>query len=769
MRFRTLWLSFGAVVVLSFAVLGWTGVRIYQEAPPIPERVVTTDGQVIIGAGEISPARTSGSRWAAWRSARSGATAATSRPTGRPTGCTARSSSSSTTGRRASTAASYAQLDARAAGRAAASGSSELMRDATRYDPATGTLTIDPVRAQRLRGERRALRRRLRATGATEYAIPAGALTDPERLRAAGGLLLLDLVGGVDEPARRRRHLHAATGRTSRWSATGRPATPSSGPASASSCCSPASAAMVWWYAVADATRSRRRRCPDTDPLLGCGRHAVAAARRSSTSGSSAALILVQILLGVVTAHYGVEGDGFYGIPLAEVLPYTVDADLARAARHLLDRDRLAGRRAVHRPAGRRHGAAAASGSASTSCSARCWSSWSARWPGEWLSVQQQARRRRAGSSSATRATSTSTSAGSGRSLLLVGLFLWLCLMVARHLAGAAAAGRAAAAADAVPDRRPSRSPASTAPALGVRPAHQPGHRRVLALVGGPPLGRGLLRGVRHRRSSPSCSRGCGLVRAADRGAAQPCSSATIFLSGGIIGTLPPPLLLRHADGRRWRSGVGVQRARGRAAGASSASTRWENLRLSRATPWVRQYRWPIYFFVAVAFWNLVGAGLFGFMINPPIALYYMQGLNTTPVHGHAALFGVYGMLGIGLMLFCLRALMPGASVEGRAAAVRVLGDQRRPDGDGAAQPAAGRPDADLGVGRARLLVRPQPRVPADAASMQTLRWLRVLGDTIFAAGALALAGSSSVCAREARRGKSAFRVPDAMPERGRS
>ena len=43
--------------------------------------------------------------------------------------------------------------------------------------------------------------------------------------------------------------------------------------------------------------------------------------------------------------------------------------------------------------------------------------------------------------------------------------------------------------------------------------------------------------------------------------------------------------------------------------------------------------------------------------INPPIALYYIQGLNTTPVHGHTALFGVYGMLGIGLMLFVLRNL----------------------------------------------------------------------------------------------------------------
>ncbi|MCP5392617.1 MAG: nitric-oxide reductase large subunit [Sphingomonadaceae bacterium] len=77
----------------------------------------------------------------------------------------------------------------------------------------------------------------------------------------------------------------------------------------------------------------------------------------------------------------------------------------------------------------------------------------------------------------------------------------------------------------------------------------------------------------------------------------------------------------------------------------------------SRATPWMQRYKWPIMFFLAVSFWNLVGAGLFGFLINTPIALYYMQGLNLTALHGHTALFGVYGMLGIGLMLFCLRGL----------------------------------------------------------------------------------------------------------------
>ena len=85
----------------------------------------------------------------------------------------------------------------------------------------------------------------------------------------------------------------------------------------------------------------------------------------------------------------------------------------------------------------------------------------------------------------------------------------------------------------------------------------------------------------------------------------------------------------------------------------------YETWRHGRATPWMERYRWPIMFFLAVSFWNLVGAGLFGFLINTPLALYYMQGLNLTALHGHTALFGVYGMLGIGLMLFCMRGLKP--------------------------------------------------------------------------------------------------------------
>lgn len=83
----------------------------------------------------------------------------------------------------------------------------------------------------------------------------------------------------------------------------------------------------------------------------------------------------------------------------------------------------------------------------------------------------------------------------------------------------------------------------------------------------------------------------------------------------------------------------------------------YNHAKMEKQAMWEKAYHWPFMFFAAVLFWNMLGAGVFGFLLNPPIALYYMQGLNTTANHAHAALFGVYGMLGIGLMLFCLRGL----------------------------------------------------------------------------------------------------------------
>ena len=50
---KRLWLAFAVVLVFSFSILGWVGTRIYQEAPPLPDQVVTTDGKVVIPSGDI--------------------------------------------------------------------------------------------------------------------------------------------------------------------------------------------------------------------------------------------------------------------------------------------------------------------------------------------------------------------------------------------------------------------------------------------------------------------------------------------------------------------------------------------------------------------------------------------------------------------------------------------------------------------------------------------------------------------------------------------
>jgi nitric oxide reductase subunit B len=63
-------------------------------------------------------------------------------------------------------------------------------------------------------------------------------------------------------------------------------------------------------------------------------------------------------------------------------------------------------------------------------------------------------------------------------------------------------------------------------------------------------------------------------------------------------------------------------------------------------------------FLLGVNFWNFLGAGMFGFMINLPIVNYYEHGTYLTVNHGHAALMGVYGNLAIATIVFCARCLV---------------------------------------------------------------------------------------------------------------
>ena len=69
-------------------------------------------------------------------------------------------------------------------------------------------------------------------------------------------------------------------------------------------------------------------------------------------------------------------------------------------------------------------------------------------------------------------------------------------------------------------------------------------------------------------------------------------------------------------------------------------------------------YKWPLYFLIASSFWNFLGAAMFGFVINLPIINYFEHATYLTANHAHTAMFGVYGMLAIAVILFSWRGLV---------------------------------------------------------------------------------------------------------------
>lgn len=163
--------------------------------------------------------------------------------------------------------------------------------------------------------------------------------------------------------------------------------------------------------------------------------------------------------------------------------------------------------------------------------------------------------------------------------------------------------------------------------------------------------------------------------------------------------------------------------------------------KVQHLTNWTSNYKWPITFFVGVAFWNLVGAGVFGFLINPPIALYYLQGLNTTAVHAHGATFGVYGLLSLGLVLLIVQTSFSERVWNEKLMNFAFWG-------------------LNLGLGLMIVLsLLPIGLIQFSAALevglwyargeevmqtplIQNLRWLRFIGDVLFALGALSFAAA---------------------------
>ncbi len=651
---RKLWLGLGTLLVVSFSVLLWMGGDIYRHAPPMPELVQTRDGQVQFTRADMETGRVVwqsiggqqlGSIWghgalvapdwsADWlhREAEATLEIRAQRDYGR----------------------SYADL--RDGERAKLVADFRPLIRANTFDAETGTLTVSDERAQAISTVIAHYESLFSDDTATaelreNYAMKNGTVDTAEHRRQMSAFFFWTAWASVTERP------GSAASYTNNW-----PSEPLVGNA-------PTSSAFLWtvfsvlfmlagiallgWHYAAYHGKDPVAVPPASDPL----RSIVLTPSMRATAKYFwlvLALFLVQILLGATTAHYQVEGQDFYGFALADVLPYSLTrtwhtqlAVLWIATAWLATGLYIGPAISGHEPKLQRLGVnflfccllVIVIGA----------------FAGQWFAVMQKM--------------------GLGLNFwfghqgweyvdlgrfwqifLFIGLMLWL-LLVGRALW----------------------------PALRRRDEMSSivGLLFLSTIAIGLFYGAGLMWGEKTHLSIVEYWRWwvvhlwvegffevfavavmsflfvkLGLVRGKTATAAV-LFATVVFLSGGVLGTF------HHL----YFAGTTTAIV---ALGASFSALEvvplaligmeaYNTYQLGKATPWMSRYRWPIMFFLAVSFWNLVGAGLFGFLINTPLALYYMQGLNLTPLHGHTALFGVYGMLGIGLLLFCVRGLKPDA------------------------------------------------------------------------------------------------------------
>ncbi len=729
---RKLWRWLGIIFVLSFGVLGYLGYEIYLQAPPIPKAVVTEDGDTLFGEGQVMAGQQ------AWLSA-GGQQLGTVWGHG---SYVAPDWSADWLHREAVAYREviaqqrhrlpYAELSASQRGAIDAQLKEEFRKNT--YDESKGTIRVSRERAQAIKetaahysalfgnDERFAVLRE-------QYAMQADALPQAaDRAALTAFFFWSSWAAAADRPG------ETGLSYTSNW-----PHEPLVGNTMSTSAAvwSMVSivlllgciAAMLWFHSAQG--HDEEPATPKQDPLITTRPTPSMKATRKYFF-AVIGLIGLQIAMGIITAHYAVEGDSLFGIPLAQVLPYVVSRTVhtqvgifwiatAWLATGLYIAPLLSG----HEPKLQKLGVdvlfwaliAIVVGSTVTS------------WLGTlqakgfdfafWFGNQGL----------------EFTSMGRFWQLLLfVGLLFWLLLL-----------GRALWPAL----KKPSESRGLIA--MVFLSAACIGGFYATSLTWGQTTHYSMIEYWRWwlvhlwvegffevfaTAVIALIFARLGLVRTGSANRAIVLETI-VFLFGGILGTL------HHL----YFTGTPTSVI---AVGAVFSALEvvpltliglegYQTWRRSKAEPWLEAYKWPILFFVAVGFWNTVGAGLLGFAINPPASLYFVQGLNLTPAHGHAALFGVYGMLGIGLMLFCLRGLY-ARSLH----ADRLLKPAFWTLNIGLAMMVfmsllpAGIYQAWASISEGLWYARSAEFVHSPV--MEALVWLRVPGDTVFAAGAALLA-----------------------------
>ena len=719
---KRLWIILGCCVVAAFLILGGFGVEVYRQAPPMPDRVVTTDGRVVFTQKEILDGQQ------VWQSLGG-------QQVGSIWGHGAYQApdwSADWLHREAVTLATLvplpAGLDAQSSEVVGRERAREQLRHNT-YDKTTGTLTISTERAQAVAEVARhydALFSDASSHSALReaYALSRNPVPDAERRKNLSAFFFWTSWACATE----RPNSHVTY--TNNW-----PHEPLIGnqPTSANIIWSIISVvlllagvgALVWWRAFRPEP-DERLEPPKRDPLANlkltpsmraCGWYVAAVAF----------LFSLQVAMGALTAHYTVEGQSVFGIPLSDYLPYAVTRTwhiqlgvfwiaTAFLGAGLFLAPLVGGRE----PKYQRTGVFVLLGALVVVVVGSL--------AGEWFSVQQKL--------------SLDTGFWFGQQgyeyvdlgrawqiALFVGLMLWLTLMIR-----------------------------ALAPAWG----RNDEKRTIIRLFVASTVAIGLMYGAGFFFSARShltvmeywrwwvvhlwvegffevfataalafLFAHLGLIKPRLAGTAV-LASSSLFLAAGIPGTFhhlyfsgtPTPIM---------------------AVGASFSALEvvplvvvgweaWRTWSLRASAPWMQRYRWALSCFLGVAFWNLVGAGLFGFLINPPISLYFLQGLNTTPVHAHTALFGVYGLLSIGLTLTIARLLTGQLAWREGPLALAFWGMNiglalmvvlsLLPIGIAQANASI-----DVGLWYARSSDFLQLPV------IQKLRWLRIIGDTVFLVG----------------------------------
>ncbi len=732
MSFKNLWYAFAAVVISSFAVLIFYGVEIYRKAPPIPAQVVSESGEVIFTGEDIKDGQ---NVWQSMGGQQVGSIwghGAYVAPDWTADWLHREAVFMLENWAQADFQKPFDEINEEQKSALIARLKSDVRRNT--FSNENKTITVSNARVSAISSNSAHYTSLFMDDAALEdlreaYAIPANTIRDPERMRKMNAFFFWATWATVTErPGEKITYTNnwppeklvgnEPTGSLHLWTGF------------SVIILLAGIGLLTFYYATNRDDHIDVSTLPKQDPLLALN---PTPSMRATLKyfWVVAALIVVQVLLGAVTAHYGVEGTAFYGFPLAEYLPYSVTRTwhvqlgifwiaTSWLATGLFIAPAVSG----HEPKFQRAGVnflffcllIIVVGSLA----------------GQWFGVMQRL--------------DLVENFWFGHQgyeyvdlgrfwqiFLLVGLFLWLLLMVRaiwpafqnakenRHLLALFLISCAAIAifygAGMMWGRQTNLAIAEYWRWWVVH-LWVEGFFEVFATV--------VIAFLFVRMGLLNSRLATGTV----------LFSTVIFLTGGILGTF------HHL----YFSGTPTAVL---AIGASFSALEcvpliligfeaYHNLKLGKSTPWLKAYKWPIYCFVAVAFWNFLGAGIFGFLINPPIALYYMQGLNTTPLHGHTALFGVYGVLGIGLMLFALKGLAAkNAWKDGvisfafwsinigllLMALLSLL---------------------PLGLLQTIASVEHGLWYARSAEFMQTprmdvIRWLRVIGDTIFSLGALAL------------------------------